>query len=200
VPAINSIFSENSPFYDASITQYPYDPVKAQQLFDAVAADNGGQPVSFEISGFAVQTQQTQAEYMQGVLNKFKNVKVTVQTYAISAGITKLTTRDFQMMLAGSYFIDPEPSWTAAYVCAAKPAYTGWCDAKFDQDVNDQKATLDSSQRVALIKDAQKIFYAAAPSIYYDRGYSWDIASPSVQNFSYVNDGWAQFDQVWLKR
>lgn len=199
VPTIDSIFAESSPFYDATITQYPYDPVKAQQLFDAAAADNGG-PITFEISGFAVQTQQTQAEYLQGVLSKFKNVKVTVQTYAIGAGVTKLTTRDFQMMLAGLYYIDPEPQFAQTFVCAARPAYTGWCDAKFDADMADQKQTLDPNQRIADFKDAQKIFYSAAPSIFYDRGYSWDIVTPQVQNWHFVNDGWALLDNVWLKR
>ena len=197
-PAINSVFSEQSPFYDQSLGQYPYDPVKAQQLFDAAAADLGG-PVTFEISGFAVQTQQTQAEYMQGVLRDFKNVKVTVQTYAIAAGTQKLNSRDFQMMLAGNYFVDPEPAFTSRYICAANPNPTGWCDTNFDNDVNTEKSTLDASQRVTDLKDAQKIFYAAAPSIYYDRGYSWMMTSPQVQGFDFVNDGWVPFDKIWLK-
>jgi peptide/nickel transport system substrate-binding protein len=197
-PPINSIFSEQSPFYDQSLSQFPYDPTKAQQLFDAAAADLGG-PVTFEISGFAVQTQQTQAEYMQGVLRNYRNVKVTVQTYAIAAGTQKLNSRDFQMMLAGNYFIDPEPAFTSRYVCTANPNSTGWCDSNFDADVNTEKSTLDPNQRISALKDAQRIFYAAAPSIYYDRGYSWMMTAPQVQNFNFVNDGWVLFDRIWLK-
>jgi peptide/nickel transport system substrate-binding protein len=197
-PSLHSIFSEQSPFYDASLTQYSYDPVRAQQLFDAVAADTGG-PVTFEISGFAVQTQQTQAEYMQGLLRNFRNVKVTVQTYVIAAGTAKLANRDFQMMLAGGYFIDPEPNFTSLYVCSATPSYTGWCDPRFDALVNSQRSTLDPNQRVADLKEAQKIFYAAAPAIYYDRGYAWMMASPQVQNFDWINGGFPLFDRIWLK-
>jgi ABC-type transport system substrate-binding protein len=155
--------------------------------------------VTFEISGFAIPTQQTQAEYMQGVLSSFKNVKVTVQTYAIAAGTSKLATRDFQMMLAGNYFIDPEPGFTGRYVCASVPSYTGWCNAKFDADVNDERSTLDPAQRVADMKDAQKIFYAEAPAVYYDRGYSWMMTSPEVQGFDYIDDGAIPFDKMWLK-
>jgi peptide/nickel transport system substrate-binding protein len=197
-PPIDSIFAETSPFYDKSLTQYPYDRQRAQELFNQVAADTGG-PVTFEISGFAVQTQQTQAEYLQGILNQFKNVKATVKTYAIGAGVTKLNSRDYQMMLAGNYFIDPEPAFTSRYVCDAKPSYTAWCDPKFDSLVHDEITTLDASKRIADIKDAQKIFYAAAPSLYYDRGYSWEITSPRVQNFDYANDGWVLLAGMWLK-
>src|SRR5205823_6765231 len=119
-------------------------------------------------------------EYMQGVLRDFKNVKVTVQTYAIAAGTQKLNSRDFQMMLAGNYFVDPEPAFTSRYICAANPNPTGWCDSKFDANVNSEKSTLDANQRIIDLKDAQKIFYAAAPSLYYDRGYSWMMTSPQV--------------------
>jgi peptide/nickel transport system substrate-binding protein len=198
-PPIDSVFAESSPFYDASLKQFPYDPTKAQQLFTQVAQETGG-PVTFEISGFAVQTQMVQSEYMQGVLRDFKDVKVTVQTYAIAAGTQKLNSRDFQMMLAGNYFIDPEPGFTSKYICTANPNSTGWCDSKFDADVNSQRSTLDSNQRIVDMKDAQKIFYAAAPALFYDRGYSWMMTAPQVQGFDFVNDGWVLFDKIWIKR
>jgi peptide/nickel transport system substrate-binding protein len=197
-PPEQSIFLEQSPFYDSSITQLPYDAAKAQSLFDQVAAETGG-PVTFTITAFNVQTQITQSEYMQGVLNAFKNVKVNVEQVAVAQGITQLNSGNFQVILAGLYFIDPEPILTAKFVCTASPSVTGWCNPKFDADVADAKSTLDPNQRIADIKDMQKIFYNDVPSLFYDRGYSWMIAAPSVQNFDYVNDGWILLDRTWMK-
>ena len=40
---------------------------------------------------------------------------------------------------------------------------------------------------------------AAAPALFYDRGYAWMMTSPQVQNYNTVNDGWVLFDKIWLK-
>src|SRR5262249_50098122 len=102
-PPQQSIFLEQSPFYDPSITQLSADPAKAQQLFDQVAADTGG-PVTFTITGFNVQTQIAQSQYMQGVLNQFRNVKASVDIVGVAAGVTQLNAGNFQVILAGLYF------------------------------------------------------------------------------------------------
>src|SRR5262249_44948269 len=51
LPTMNSIFGPTSPFYDSGIQQVGYDPAKAQQLFDQIAADTGG-PLTFAIDTF----------------------------------------------------------------------------------------------------------------------------------------------------
>ena len=65
----------------------------------------------------------------------------------------------------GNIFDDPEPTWTGLYTCNAVPTPTGYCNAKFDADVADNQPTLDPSQRIADIKDAQKQFYADVPTL-----------------------------------
>ena len=43
---MDSVFRHDSPFYDASITQLGYDPVKAQSLFNQLAAAFASAPAA----------------------------------------------------------------------------------------------------------------------------------------------------------
>ena len=199
VPPLDSAFREQSPFYDSSIMQYPYDPAKAQSLFNDVATDTGG-PVKFTIYSYNTTQYQTIAEYFQGVLRAFKNVDVDVQVFSVPAQTTNLTSGNFQVGIAGNPFTDPEPTFTQNYACNAQPAYTGYCDTKYDAAVTDARLTLDANKRVADIKEAQRLLYAAAPTLYFDRRYSWVISAKAVQNVDWMNDGAVLLDRVWLKR
>jgi peptide/nickel transport system substrate-binding protein len=198
IPAMHSIFSEQSPFFDKNLTQLPFDAAKAQSLFDAAAADAGGK-IKFTLNAFNVPTQVNQATYLQGILNGYHNVSVDVAFYGVAPALTKLASADFDAFMAGNNFIDPEPLFTSRYVCNATPSYPGWCDQKFDADVADARSTLDPSQRLADFKDAQKLLYAAAPTLYFERNYTWMMVSPSVQNFTYVNDAMVLLDRTWMK-
>jgi peptide/nickel transport system substrate-binding protein len=197
---IDSIFRHDSPFFDPTITQPKYDPVKAQQLFDQLAAANGG-PLSFTVTAFPVTNYQNSVQYIQGVLNnKYKNVHMEIVTEASAKHITDCTAGNFaQVCQFGNIFDDPEPGWTGLYTCNAVPSPTGWCNAQFDKDVLDNQQTLNSQQRINDIKDAQKQFYAEVPSWYQERRYSWMFSAPNVQNFRYADDGMVLLGELWIK-
>jgi ABC-type transport system substrate-binding protein len=195
---MNSVFRDASPFFDASISQLPYDPTKAQQLFDQVAADTGG-PISFEITAFNTGIYVPASQYIQGKLNSFHNVKVSVTLEASATHQTRVTQGDFVAALYATPFDDPEPTWTGLFSCASQTQFTGWCDSKFDADVNDQRQTLDGNQRVSDLKDAQKEFYSQVPAFYFEHRAAWDFSAPNVQNVTLVNDGLALYDRIWIK-
>jgi peptide/nickel transport system substrate-binding protein len=198
IDPIHSIFRPDSPFYDPNILQIAYDPLKAQQLFDAAAQDSGG-PITFTIATFTASNYIAAAEYMQAVLNKFKNVKVTIDPASSPVQQTRVISGDYTVAAFGNPFDDPEPGWTSLYTCSASPSFTGWCDQGFDALVADQRVTLDPSQRVKDIKDAQKIFYQAVPSLYYTRSSTYLFTPPSVQDFAWANDGLPLLNQFWIK-
>jgi peptide/nickel transport system substrate-binding protein len=198
IDVMDSIFRKNSPFYDTSILQPAYDATKAQQLFDQIAADTGG-PLTFTLYTFNVGNYVPGSQYIQGVLNKFRNVKVSVEADAVAQLITRVNTRDFGASMFGNPFDDPEPTWTTLYTCDAAPSPTGWCDPKFDADIADNRLTLDPNKRIADLKDAQKEFYAQLPAFYFERRETWIFATPAVQNVQFVNDGLQLFDRVWMK-
>src|SRR4051812_18263091 len=87
VPPMLSMFRPDSPFYDAKALLPAYDPVKAQQLFDQVAADNGG-TVKISFSTYNVTPIVNSATYIQAKLNGYKNVKVDFTPEATSGHTT----------------------------------------------------------------------------------------------------------------
>src|ERR1019366_8851904 len=107
----HSVFRTDSPFYDPTILQLPYDPVKAQQLFDAVAKDNGG-TISWTMTTFQTASYATPAEYLQGKFNAYNHVHVDLIKEVAATHISNTNTSAFTMSMYGNNFDDPEPSWT----------------------------------------------------------------------------------------
>jgi peptide/nickel transport system substrate-binding protein len=198
IDSLDSPFRHDSPFYDANILQLPYNPTKAQQLFDAVAADNGG-TLSFSLSTFNVQNYMTAALYVQGILGGYKNVKVTLVSEQGSGHIANINNRNYQAGITGSVFIDPEPQWTSVYGCNASPSPTGWCSTKFDAAVTDNQLTLDPATRIKDVKDAESEFFTQVPALFIERRYSWTFTAPQVQDFQMVNDNNQLVDRTWIK-
>lgn len=194
-----SMFRTDSPFYDPNILQNAYDPVKAQQLFDAVAKDNGG-TIEWTMTTFAGLPQYaTPSEYFAGKFNTYKNVKVTLQPEAAATHLSRTTASDFTMSVYANIFDDPEPNFTSSLTCVGSPNYTGYCDPKFDALVQQEKESLDPNQRIATIKQMQQVFYAAAPAWFFESRYSWVFTVNNLQDFKYVNDGLPMLDRFWLK-
>jgi peptide/nickel transport system substrate-binding protein len=194
----NSVFRDDSPFFDPGILQLQYDPTKAQQLFDQLAAETGG-PLTFNITSFNTGVYNIALPYIQAKLNSYKNVKVTVEPEASAVHQLRVPRGDFQAALYASPFDDPEPAFTSIYVCNAPQTPTGFCDSKFDSLVVDQRETLDPQKRISDIKEMQKILYQQVPVFFFEKRAAWDFGAPNVQNVTLVNDGLALYDRIWIK-
>jgi peptide/nickel transport system substrate-binding protein len=198
VDPMDSIFRKTSPYYDANILQPAYDPAKAQQLLDAYASDTG-KPLTFTLTTFSAGNYPPAAQYIQGALMKLKNINVSVQVEATTAHIAAVNTGAFTAALFGTPFDDPEPTWTSLYTCDANPSPSGFCDTKFDADIADNRVTLDANQRIADLKDAQKVVYAQLPSFFFERRETWLFETAQLQNVQWANDGLPLFDRMWIK-
>ena len=194
----DSVFRKDSPFYDKTALQLPYDKVKSQQLFNDLARDKGG-PLTFSLSTFNTGNYVVASQYIQGVLSKFDNVKMTIDSAQSAVHQSRVLKGEFTAALFAQPFDDPEPIWTTPYTCGAAASPTGYCNAKFDALINDQRETLDPAKRVQDIKDAQKIFYPDVPAFYFQRRAAWLFTQPNVQDLQWVNDGLAMFDRMWIK-
>jgi ABC-type transport system substrate-binding protein len=196
---MDSIFRPESPFYDGGILQQAYNPTRAQQLFDEVAAERKG-PIEFTLASFTAVNYALSAQYVQGILNSYRNVKVALQPEAGTVHQQNINSGNFQMTNTGIPVVDPEPAWTSVYTCDASPSPTGWCSAAFDAAVIENRTTLDPARRVTAIKNAQKEFYAQVPSVFLERRYNWLISASNFQDVQWVNDGLPLFDRIWLRR
>jgi peptide/nickel transport system substrate-binding protein len=198
IGTMDSIFRKDSPFYDPTITQLPYDPVKAQQLFDQLAAETGG-PLTVTLYSFNVNVYPLASQYVQAVLNKFRNVKVTIDLAATAAHLQRLANADFSLAMSAQVFDDPDPSWISTFSCASASQNTGFCDQKFDAALTDARGTLDANQRIADVKEAQRIFYSQIPAMYFEPRTNWVFTGPAIQDFQFANDGLELYDRLWIK-
>src|SRR5262249_17468945 len=161
-PSPHSFFATKSPFYDPSILMLPYDPTKAQALLDALAAD--GKPLNFTLTAIPTGDYGPMAQYVKSKLEQLKNVKVSINTVATQQIVSAVAARNYQGALYILAADDPHPLWTLAFTCSAAQlggagSPTGYCNSKWDQLAADQQSTLDPAQRIADIKEMQKIEY-----------------------------------------
>ena len=194
----DSVMRHNSPYYDPTITQLPYNPTDAQTLFDQLAAANGG-TFKFTITDFPTGNFPAEGQYIQGKLNAFKNVKVDLNIEAVNLHITNTLSGNFDVTIYSNPFDDPEPTWTSVYLCSNPASPTGYCSSTYDSAIADNQVTLDPKQRIQDLKNAQKDFYANIPGFYFERRVTWNFAAPNVQDVSFVNDGTILWDRVWIK-
>jgi peptide/nickel transport system substrate-binding protein len=197
LPPMDTIFRTTSPFYDPTAAQLPYDPVKAQQLFDAYTADTGG-PVTFDIQAFNTGVYPAASQYVQAKLNAFRNVKVSVTVQASATQQQREINGDFLATMSSVFWEDPEPTWSSQFSCSI-PTYTGWCDSQFDALMADQRQTLDANQRITDIKAATKIFVTQVPIFFFQQRVAWLWAQPKLQNVAIADDGMLMWDRVWIK-
>jgi peptide/nickel transport system substrate-binding protein len=197
-PVMDSIFAKTSPFYDASITQIGFDSAKAQTLFNQIAADNGG-PLTFTLNTPNTSIYPTAAQYIQGILNKYNNVKVSVNALNTATANSALAAGDFQASLNAIPFYDPDPLLLGPFTCAAQAQQTGYCNSNFDAAVNKYRSSLDANTRISAIKDAQKQFYSDIPVAWYEPRTYWVYTTPNIQDFGFANDVLELFDRMWIK-
>jgi len=194
----DSVMRHNSPYYDPSIVQTPYNPTDAQALFDQLAAANGG-TFKFTLTNFPTGNFPAEGQYIQGKLNAYKNVKVDLVTEAVNLHISNTLSGNFQATIYSNPFDDPEPTWTSVYTCNNPASPTGFCSTVYDKAVADNLVTLDVKQRIQDLKDAQKEFYTQIPGFYFERRVTWNFAAPNVQDVQFVNDGTILWDRLWIK-
>jgi ABC-type transport system substrate-binding protein len=139
------------------------------------------------------------SQYFQATWNRYNNVKVDIDPAASATELALVQAGNFTASMYGNPFDDPEPGWTGNFTCAASPSISGWCDPTFDSLVQKNRETLVPSERITAIKDAQKILYAAVPSLWFERRATWIAGDPAVQNVQWVDDGLPMFDRMWIK-
>jgi peptide/nickel transport system substrate-binding protein len=201
IPPNRSVFRPDSPFYDANILQPAYDPAGAQALFDQAAQELGVSTINIPMSAFPSPNYANSAAYIQGVLNKYKGIKIDITTVATSAHVTECQQRTYNGICHyGNPFDDPDPTWVNPFLCTSSTNPTGWCNKEFDRLILDNETTLDPNQRIKDLKDAQKIFYAEQPSLYFEQPYSWVYHGSTLHDFKNVDDGCVLFNQLCINQ
>jgi peptide/nickel transport system substrate-binding protein len=199
IQPLDSLFVPNSPIYDKSQLQPGYDPVKAQQLFDAIYASNGNQDIAFPLTVLNQSLYVNQAQFIQASLNQFNHVKVTLDVQSVQTEIANVNQRNYQVAMFSSSFNDPDPKWVNTFVSTASPSPTAWKNSAFDAAIADAKSTLDANKRVADFREALRQFYTDMPALFIEHGYKYALGSQALQNVTLTGQDVLLYDRMWIK-
>jgi len=178
----------NSPWYNSSLTEYPYDPTQAGQLLDAagykVGSDGiragtcGGKTVKFSI-GLETTVKQLRQDEQAAIQANLKQVGIDVKTIATPAGTffgsytegANMPTGKFDMAIyTTGFYPDPDPGYT--FSCAGVPSKANpsgqnnyhYCDqtGQMDQLIAAGLASADTATRKTAYDAIQKYQYDQA--------------------------------------
>lgn len=166
-----TLFTENSPFYtDTELSAY--DPQRAQELFDELADE--GKSVSFTYTSFSTVENRASAESLQAQLSTFDNVNAEVEIVDFPTGLSRLASRDFQMMVSSANVQDPDYALSQAFDSTSRGNVTGLSDAELDEGLSrGRHATTDEERRDAY-QIVQSRIIELTPGIFFTR------AAPAV--------------------
>jgi peptide/nickel transport system substrate-binding protein len=176
----------NSSWYNTSLTPYPYDPDKANQLLDAAGYKAGadgtragtcnGKPVKFSL-GIETTTKQVRIDTMNALADMYKKIGVELKPNPIPAGTyfgdyasgADLKTGKYDLAIyTTGYYPDPDPG--SSFLCSGV-ASKGNPSGQNDYHYCDQSGQMDAlfAQGLASADPAvRKPVYDAIQKYQYD--------------------------------
>lgn len=142
-PVSTNYFPSSSPYYNPELDWPAQDKVKAQELFNQLAAE--GKPVKFTIL-WPTGTNSTTAQYVASVLNTFKNVSVTTKIVLPAQYTTDLNqTQNYQMTAYGFYNSALFPTTAAIFGTGGALNYEKIADPKLDDAISQMLSSTDDA-------------------------------------------------------
>lgn len=156
--AVETLFQEESPFFNPDYKFPETDKARAQELFDELSAANGGQPLTFEIAVSTNVANQARVTQLQTQLNSFDNVQAELKVIDGPQYGLALFQGDFNMALYAVASPDPEPQFyqmSSTYPVKIADMQSAQADAALlagleATDLAGRKAAYDSLQEAVL--------------------------------------------------
>lgn len=187
-----SLFPEGSPFHDPAVTLYPHDPARAQQLFDEL----GG--LTFSLGSFPTTESVKVTQAVQAQLAAYRNVTVQVETLDFAGATARLRSGDFQAMIAGTTFLDPEPQVYQTLRTGSAANFAKVSDPDLDAALLEGRRTTDPASRTAAYRTVQERVRDLVPALYYVRDGSAVMSDESVGGVGFYGQGSVLLDGVWV--
>lgn len=152
LPQSEGPFVKDSPYYDPDTTWLTFDPDRAQELWDELAAENGG-PTKFTLTGFA--NIGAEIEAMGAQLDQYDNVEVTIDFPDASALQKAVLAHEYELSQWGARFSGtPDPTIANLFLSGLSTNPTGYANPAFDEAVERARATVDAEEQAAAWRDA----------------------------------------------
>lgn len=188
------LFRESSPFF-SDIELNTYDPEKAQELFDELAAE--GKPVNFTFKSFPTAENQAVAQSVQTQLATFKNVKAEVQVIDFAESASVYGTYDYDMIVSTANFIDPDPQLFFSFHSESRSNASAINDSELDAALQAGRIATDVSERTAAYKTVQERLAELVPGIWYVRAAPSFVSNDNLQGVTMYGMGSLLPEELW---
>jgi peptide/nickel transport system substrate-binding protein len=193
----DTLFTDGSPFYSATALR-KQDKATAQRLFDELAAD--GKPLSFTFSAYPSTENRTMAENVQTQLSTFKNVKVEIATIDFSQLARVRSEYDFDMIVSGGFFRDPEPGLWTAFHSTSVANQTGIDDPALDEALLTGRTATSQEVREKAYSTVQAELTDQVPMIYLTRVSPSVLAGENVGGVVQYGSGSLRPEELWIRK
>jgi len=190
-----TLFSESSPFYDASLTLPQYDKETAQELLDELAAEKGG-PLTFTIKHSA--SAKSAAEFFQAQLTEFDNLSVSIAEIQNTDILPTAQSGDYEAMSFQISMMDPEPDFYDNFHTGAVRNFVGYSSPEMDAALDAGRVALDDEARAAAYATMQEVFATDVPQVFYNRPIPYMVGAENLHDVEITNY-LTRFEQVWLE-
>ncbi|MCD4524231.1 ABC transporter substrate-binding protein [Nocardioides sp. cx-173] len=192
---LHTLFSEKSPFYSAKELD-GYDPERAQELFDELAAE--GKPVEFTFTGWGSFETTTLGENLITQLSQYDNVSVEMQDAQMADIGRVLATGDFQVVVHGVPFSgDPDPLlWVAWHSDSVSNAALS--DPIIDKALDEGRLATTVEDRKAAYDRLQDQLIASRPMVFTEVPVPSLISNTNVGGLSLCCWGAPRVADLWI--
>ncbi|MGW1028538.1 ABC transporter substrate-binding protein [Streptomyces sp. NPDC002577] len=192
-----TLFAKSSPFYsDIQLTKT--DKATAQKLFDELAAE--GKPVSFTFKAIATSENKAVAENIQAQLSSFKNVKVKIQVVDAATFLGLRASYDYDMILGGAFFGDPEPRMWAAFHGDSRGNQSRLGDEKLNAALQEGRTAASTQERKAAYEVVQERLKDLVPVLFVNRAATSVIASKKVHGVVAYGMESVLPEELWIQK
>jgi len=151
-------FTEASPFYDPADVLPTYDPAKAQELFDALAAD--GKPFKMKLVTYTNSDLKRLSSYLQQVLTGYENVEVELELVDQAMLKPQCQTQvNFDLCVDGGVLVanGAEPIISNLLKTGGVDNWGQYSSTEMDGFLAAANATMDMTEVKAAYADVQKV-------------------------------------------
>lgn len=151
-------FTEASPYYQTEYTLPTYDPEKAQELFNELAAD--GKPFKMKLVTYSNSDLKRLASYLQQVLSAYENVEVELELVDQAMLKPQCQTQvNFDLCVDGGVLVanGAEPIISNLLKTGGVDNWGQYSSEAMDGYLNAANATMDQAQVKVAYLDVQKV-------------------------------------------
>ncbi|MFP9137662.1 ABC transporter substrate-binding protein [Devosia sp. XGJD_8] len=157
-------FTQASPYYEPAEVLPTYDPAKAQELFDALAAD--GKPFKIKLVSYTNSDLKRLTSYLQQVLTAYENVEVEVELVDQAMLKPQCQTQvNFDLCIDGGVLVanGAEPIISNMLKTGGVDNWGQYSSEAMDGYLDAANATMDQTEVKAAYADVQKVIAEDLP-------------------------------------